>query len=143
MNLVVDTNIVFSALVNTNSLIADIIFNHRNLRFYSVNFLKEEIYLHKNKLLKFSKMSENELDEAIEMIFNKINFINENLIPVEIYLEAENLISKIDIKDTPFVALTIGMKSTLWTGDKKLYNGLLNNGFSNVILTPDLIKITY
>ena len=43
MNLVVDTNIVFSALVNTNSLIADIIFNHRNLRFYSVNFLKEEI----------------------------------------------------------------------------------------------------
>lgn len=53
-------------------------------------------------------------------------------------MEALDLLEGIDIKDTPFVALTNYLKGTLWTGDKVLLNGLKAKNFKNVIATSDL-----
>jgi len=39
------------------------------------------------------------------------------------------LCKDIDESDTPFVALTIELKALLWTGDKKLKEGLKKKGF--------------
>ncbi len=47
----------------------------------------------------------------------------------------------IDQFDSPFVALTIELGGTLWTGDKKLKKGLGQAGFQEVIETQNLVKL--
>ncbi|MFH1004296.1 MAG: hypothetical protein V1781_02195 [Bacteroidota bacterium] len=42
---------------------------------------------------------------------------------------------------TDFGALTDYLKGVLWTGDKKLYNGLINKGFKKVVNTQKLLII--
>ena len=57
-------------------------------------------------------------------IFSQINFINESVIPKEIYQAAYSLCNDIDKNDTPFVSLSLFLDAVLVTGDKKLINGL-------------------
>jgi predicted nucleic acid-binding protein len=58
MRIVVDTNIVFSAIVNTNSRIARILLQPRTkLNFYSTDQLLNEILEHKGKLRKIATYS--------------------------------------------------------------------------------------
>ncbi|CAN5147486.1 hypothetical protein BH09BAC6_BH09BAC6_25380 [soil metagenome] len=42
--------------------------------------------------------------------------------------------------DTDFVALTLYLKGTLWTGDKNLYNSLKSKQFKKIFNTQDLIN---
>jgi len=58
MRVIVDTNIVFSAILNTDSAIAKILLKQKsNLNFYSVDFLFSEIEEHYEKLRKISGYS--------------------------------------------------------------------------------------
>ncbi len=64
MKIVVDTNIVFSAILNTNSRIARIILQPRTrLNFYSTEQLLKEILEHKQKLQRLTDYTDYELDE--------------------------------------------------------------------------------
>ena len=55
MKIVVDTNIVFSAILNTQSRIGQIlIIGSEYFEYYSVGLLKLEIIKHKLKILKFT-----------------------------------------------------------------------------------------
>ena len=72
MRIVVDTNVVFSALLNTNSKIARVIFQPKTrLNFYSTNQLLEELEEHKQKILTLSGYTEQELDRIITLISRK------------------------------------------------------------------------
>lgn len=142
MKVIVDTNIVFSSLLKNENQFSDIIFNSDLITLISVQFLKEEIKLHKNKLIHLSKIDSEELEKVIYLTYKKIQFINEYLIPEECFIEAENLLEGIDNKDVPFLALSIYTKNYLWTGDKKLYNGLKNKGYNFVITTNELKEIS-
>jgi len=140
MRIVVDTNIVFSALLDTNSKIARVIFQPKTrLNFYSTNQLLEELEEHKQKILTLSGYTEQELDRIITLISRKIRFINITLIPLETFQKAENLTQDIDPDDTEFVALTEHAKAKLWSGDKKLIQGLLRKGWNKVITTDELL----
>ena len=124
MRIVVDTNIVFSAILNTNSKIARIILQPNNrLNFYSTEQLSFEIEEHKEKIKKISNYSGYELDKIIKLITYKIRFINPRLIPKESYEFAESLTKNVDINDAEFVALTEHIKGKLWSGDKELKKG--------------------
>jgi predicted nucleic acid-binding protein len=62
MKFVVDTNIVFSAVLNTDGKIGDLIMNsHGVLEFYSYDAFRSELKKHLPKLLERSKMSEEQL----------------------------------------------------------------------------------
>lgn len=144
MRIVVDTNIAFSAILNTNSKIARIFLQPKSrLNFYSTDQLLTEIEEHKAKLQKISKYSDLELHRAILIITSKIRFINVRLISKEIYNKAEALTLNIDIDDTEFVALTEHAKAKLWTGDKELLKGLKNNKWNKAISTEELYKLTF
>lgn len=140
MKIVVDTNIAFSAILNTNGKIGDLLLNSKDVfQFYSHSFIKDELLEHHEKLKAISKLSDEEIEGIKELIFNKMIFLREELIPEEIWIEAEQLTSDVDIDDTDFVALTIFIDGYLWTGDKKLYNGLkVLKGFTRILDTNEL-----
>ena len=71
----------------------------------------------------------------------KIRFINIRLIPIEIFKKAESLTSDIDVDDTEFVALAEHAKAKLWTGDKKLIQGLIRKNWKKFITTEDLFTL--
>lgn len=99
----------------------------------------EELEEHKRKILTLSGYTEQELDRIITLISRKIRFINIMLIPLETFQKAENLTQDIDPDDTEFVALTEHAKAKLWSGDKKLIQGLLRKGWNKVITTDELL----
>ena len=142
MKIIVDTNIIFSALLNTNGTIGDLIFNSDGIfEFYSCIYMRHEIEKHWAKLKRISKLSDSDLEESRFKIFYKINFINEELIPKKTWLAAEEIVADIDIDDSDFVALTKHLKGNLWTGDKLLYKGLKLKNFKRVYTTTELIAI--
>lgn len=125
MRVVIDTNIVFSAILNTKSKISKIILQPKSkLNLYSTEQLEYELAEHWSKLKRLSKYSEIELHKVVTIITSKIKFINVELIPRKLFLKAEELTMDIDIDDTEFVALTEHIRGKLWTGDKELVKGL-------------------
>lgn len=141
MRIVVDTNIVFSAILNTNSKIARVLLQPKSrLNFYSTEQLSYEIEEHKGKIKKISNYSDYEIDRITTLITNKIRFINLKLIPKESYEFAESLTQDIDIDDTEFVALTEHIKGKLWSGDKELQRGLNKKGWNKFISTEELFE---
>lgn len=141
MRIVVDTNIAFSAILNTESKIARILLQPKTrLNFYSTVQLLREIEEHKEKIKKLSNYSDQELDRIIVLINNKIRFINLRLIPKESYNFAESLTQDIDIDDTEFVALTEHIKGRFWSGDRELQKGLIKKGWNKFITTEELFE---
>jgi predicted nucleic acid-binding protein len=142
MKIVVDTNIIFSALLNSNSTIGDLLFNSDNhFEFYSCNYMRYEIKQHWERLKKISKLTEEQLQVSHTQVLSKLKFINEEIIPVETWLASEQIVKGIDIDDTDFVALTKFLKATLWPGDKILYNGLKILDFRKLINTAQLLEL--
>jgi len=142
MKIVVDTNIIFSALLNSNSTIGDLLFNSdMHFEFYSCSYMRLEINTHWERLKKISKLSDSQLQVAYIQVLSKLKFINEEIIPIEIWLEAETLTKNIDIDDIDFVALSKFLKATLWTGDKVLYTGLKKSKFKKLMNTAELYAL--
>ncbi len=142
MKIVVDTNIIFSTLLNSNSNIGDMLFNSGDtFEFYSCSYMRYEIQKHWERLKKISKLSEEQLQISYTQVLSKLKFINEEIIPVETWLASEQLTKDIDIDDTDFVALAKFLKATLWTGDKVLYNGLKKHNFKKLLNTTEILAL--
>ena len=142
MKIVVDTNIIFSTLLNSNHTIGDLLFNSdKHFEFYSCSYMGYEIQKHWERLKKISKLSEEQLQVSYMQILSKLKFINEEIIPAETWLASEQVTKEIDIDDTDFVALTKFLKATLWTGDKVLYNGLKKHSFKKLLNTAELLAL--
>lgn len=142
MKIVVDTNIIFSMLLNSNSNIGDLLFNSGDtFEFYSCSYMRYEIQKHWERMKKISKLSEEQLQTSYTQVLSKLKFINEEIIPVETWLASEQLTKGIDIDDTDFVALTKFLKATLWTGDKVLYRGLKEHNFKKLLNTTELLAL--
>lgn len=137
MKIVVDSNIVFSALLSHKNICRFVITSTK-LEIYSCNFLFVEIFKHKKKIQSLSSLDDDLLLTQLEILMNCINFIREEIIPSQIYKEAFYLCKKIDEKDTPFVALSIFLDAFLLTGDMKLYNHLKDKKFK--VIGVDEIK---
>ena len=143
MKIVIDTNIVFSAILNSNSRIGQILLQpDKDIQFYSVKYLQTEIRKHFNKIKNIIKIPDSEIFILIETLFGRIQFISEELIPRDIRLIADELTKSIDFDDTLFVALALHLDCKLWTGDKHLIDGLSLKSFKNIITTQELINLS-
>jgi predicted nucleic acid-binding protein len=127
---VVDTNLVFSALLPKASKIRDVLLDDK-FTFYAPNFLVSELYRHKEKLISYSKLEESEFYLFFNGIMEKIQFISIDFISTESRVMAYNLCKDVDMKDIPFISLAIELKIPIWSGDKKLKKGLTEKGFNN------------
>lgn len=129
-SVVLDTNLIFSALTSKASKIRDILLKS-NYTFFAPNYLISEIYKHKEKLISISKLDESEFYWYFDSMIQRIQFISLDFISISNRQKAYDLCKDIDIKDTPFIALSLELKLSLWTGDKKLKDGLRQKDFTD------------
>lgn len=139
MNLIIDTNIVFSTLLNPNSSIGDNLLNYQDsIQFYAPELLIEEIDRYSDKIERYSKLNQTQLTICKSLLLNAIQFVSEELISEDSWSTAYHLTKDIDEDDTPFVALAIQMNAKLWSGDKKLTNGLISKQSELIFTTLEL-----
>lgn len=130
----VDTNVIFSALISgEESAFAELLLRSDN-EFYACEATLVEIFKHKEKILKFAKFSEDELARFYHSLLKRINLHKELLIAPEHRKTAYELCRDIDETDTPHVALALELGASLWTGDKRLKEGLEEKGFKEFFI---------
>ena len=127
---VVDTNILFAALVSRRSRIRETLLMEPGINFCCPRFVFSELFKHKERILAASDLSEDELLDALNSLFAHIRFVDESAIPLGTWLEARRLCSGIDEKDAAFIALAIHLNAHLWTEDDELKRGLRTKGFN-------------
>jgi predicted nucleic acid-binding protein len=138
MKVIVDTNIIFSALLNKENTIRRILIGSHVCRFFTNDYLYVELRKHHSKLKKASKFTDEDIATAQYILFKYITPISSDMIPEQCWMEAKQMVADIDVDDMPFVASALYMNAYLWTGDKILYNGLKAKGFEKVISTQEL-----
>jgi putative PIN family toxin of toxin-antitoxin system len=139
MKIIVDTSIFMSALISPKGICAELLMNPIfHFEKYSSYYLVIEIFKHKEKILKYSKLTESELIEQVYNLLKNVTLINENQIPKEIWQKSYELTKNVDENDTAFVALTEYTEGKLWSLDKKLISGLKNKDYKKIIGTGEL-----
>lgn len=139
---IVDTNIVFSAILNPESNIGDLLLNSDDcLKFYSPAYLRLEIDKYREKILALSGYQESDFNEIKQIIFSRIEFINEEIIPFDIWRESARVLRNIDSDDVAFLAASKFLDQKIWTGDQRLLKGLQSMGYDKVITTKELFQI--
>lgn len=142
MKIVVDSNIVFSAILNTQSKIGQLIINgSKYFDFYTIGLLKDEIIEHKDKILHSTKFSQSQFNDTFQLITSRITFVDDILLTDKDLIKAIGLVAGIDENDALFIALNNHLLANLWTGDKRLLNGLRNKGYLRILTTNDLYEI--
>lgn len=112
-SVVVDTNILFAALVGSRFRIREFLFTEKARNFSCPRFLFVELFKHKERIVAATELSEEELLDALNALRARVHFVDEATIPIGTWLEARRLGHGIDEKDAPFVALTIHLSARL------------------------------
>lgn len=115
MILVVDANILFSALIR-NSLTAELVFNE-NLKLYTCEFIIDEFFKYEKEIMKKTHRTREQFIAIMHQLNETIT-----IIPKEEYshLIAEAEKFSPDIKDAIYFALALKLKCRIWSNDKKL-----------------------
>ena len=121
---VVDTNIFFSFLLRRRSTDRRSFLTDRSLIFHSPRFCLVELFKHKERIMQAAELAEEELLECLNELLAGLRFIEEGSIAIGTWMEARRLCRDIDLKDSPFVALTLHLDGRLWTDDEELKTGL-------------------
>lgn len=91
--------------------------------------------------MRITSYSETELLDVERIVTRNIHFLDHRIyVDKKLTDFAENLIADTDPADIPFVALTISLNATLWTGDKKLINCFNRKNFTAFCTTAHLIS---
>jgi len=123
---------IFSLLLGKNFKMRETFFEPQN-EFFAPNYVVVETFEKKEKIMRYSVLSEIELYELLYRMFEKITFISENLVSSENKQKAYQLCKDVDEDDTPVVALALQLGTPIWTGDEKLKKGLRSKGFNSFI----------
>lgn len=120
MNIVLDANVLFSALIK-DSTTRRMIIEYEGLFLFPA-YIFEELEGHKTELLKKSGMSKDEFNKLLSMLLRKVSIVsNEVLTPYQ--KEAYTAVKDIDPDDVIFIACILACpNSILWSDDKKLKN---------------------
>jgi len=132
MELIIDANILMSALISSQGKTFDLIFNE-GLRLYAPEFLFEEIKKYKDEIIQKSKISKSEFDLLFSIICTKIEIVSK-----EEFKGFINKAKKItpDQDDTEYLALALKLNCPIWSNDKQLKK----QNYVRIINTIELIK---
>jgi|SRR3990170_933082 len=139
MRLVVDSNIVFSALISGKGIYLDIF---RKNVVYIPDIVFSELSKYELRLVQKTKLKQTQFKNFIQLLFEEVIVIPKFAISIENWQNAYEICKDIDEKDTPFIALSLELKIPLWTNDRKLISGIRAKGFYNIVTNEELLEKT-
>lgn len=116
MELIIDANILMSALISTQGSTFDLIFNNK-IKLFAPEYLFEEIDKYKQVIIEKSGLLESDLDLFISLVLLRIELIPK--IELSKFLNRAELISP-DPNDSEYFALALKLNCAIWSNDKKL-----------------------
>ncbi len=128
---VIDANILFAALMRADTRFGKVILTAQNDLFYIPRFAIIELFKHKERIVQLTNCPEVILLELYYRLLKRLQFMDEDLIAVDSWREAWELVKDIDEKDVSYLAMTIELNARLWTNDMELKNGLKSKGFDH------------
>jgi len=126
---VLDTSIFFGLLVRHENALRRRFLADAFHTFCCPRFFLVELFKHKERIVRASQLSEDDLLECLYELLARVHFTEEGGIPIGTWMEAHRLCGDVDPKDTAFVALTLYLDGRLWTDDDELKAGLSAKGF--------------
>jgi predicted nucleic acid-binding protein len=126
---VVDANIAFRSLTSKRGYLRGRRHLPSGVRFIAPRFVFVELFKHKERLLRATEHSDEDLLTALNTLMSCIDFTDESAIPIGTWIEASRLCAPTDPKDIPYVALALFFDAELWTKDEELKAGLRKRGF--------------
>jgi predicted nucleic acid-binding protein len=132
MELVIDANVIISALISSSGETSKMLFSDR-LELYAPEHLMDEIDRHKKEISEKSGLS----TEEINMLLSLIS-LNLKVIPFPEFREFIKKSSEIcpDPNDIEYFALALKLKCPLWSNDKALKQSSLK-----VLTTQEVLGI--
>lgn len=131
MDLVIDSNILFAALLK-ESITSEILFKHR---LYAPEFIFEEFKKYREYLKGKTKRTEEGFNEFFALFERNIMLISKE--EIKHYIKEAERISP-DEKDVPFFALALKLKCAFWSNDRILKE---KQNVIKVYTTEDLIRL--
>ncbi|HIH29380.1 MAG TPA: PIN domain-containing protein [Thermoplasmata archaeon] len=118
MNIIIDSNILFSALIK-DSLTRKMILLYAGT-FLFPSFIFDEMEKHKGELVEKSGMGTKQFDILLTILLQKVQIVPTHLLrPFE--KRAYDIVKNIDPDDTLFIACALAYSdSMIWSDDKKL-----------------------
>ncbi len=133
MDLVVDANITFAALIK-ESKTHELIFDER-LHLFTTEFFFTEFKEHSEEIQEKTEKTEEELNNLLDVLKKNITIVPlEELLP---YLDEAEKISP-DSDDVAYIALALKLKCAIWSQDRKLKE---KQNKVQVYSTGDLVKM--
>jgi len=114
MKFVIDTNILFSAMVKksiTRKIILSDVFE-----LYVPEYLFEEINKHKDLILRKAKISDRDFIALLTLFQKHMKIVKKEFYQDKIPI-AEEVMEEIDITDSPFLALALALNCLIWSND--------------------------
>ena len=105
---VVDTNILFSALLKQRSSFSEVLLTS-GVRFYVNELVFAEIFRHRDKLVRSSALSEDEIVGLLHTLLRAIELFKEDLVSDENRKAAYELCRDVDETDAPHLAIASGI----------------------------------
>lgn len=133
MDLVIDANILFAALIKANTthkLLLDSPFN-----FYTSEVLFQEFEKYKDVIVRKTDISDEEFERALNIFRNKISTIPNS--EAAAYRDQAKEISP-DEGDTPYLAVALKLNISIWSNDKAIKE---KQDRVKVYNTEEIIKI--
>lgn len=132
MDLVVDANILFAALIKESTTAK--LFFLDNLHLYAPEFLLDEFSKHHKFLLNKTHRTKEEFYNLFEIFTSRIIFIP--MEDIKQYLEKADQISP-DPDDSIYFAIALKIGAAIWTNEKRLQK----QSIINIYTTSDLLEM--
>lgn len=133
---IIDANVLFSAFISGKN-IYELLFSDKKI--YLPNYAFLEIEKYEKRILKKTKLHEEEFKEFVIKLLSNVTVIPNLIISQQSLREAYELCKEIDEKDTVYVALAIEFDYDLITNDKKLFKGLKAQNFEKIVLLEKIL----
>ncbi len=132
LRLVVDSNVIFSALIKGSKSAALKILYGENIEFFAPEETLEEF---KKYAATLKGKSKEDFQELLLLVFSEVKIIPANYYS-RCMRDAFEVMKNIDEKDSPFIALGMALNCPVWSDDKKLKT----QDKVEIISTPELIR---
>lgn len=133
MKIVIDTNILISAIVK-NGFTRDFIINKGpNFEFLTPAYIVSEVNKHKKEIIKKANIDEEQFYFILKIIFKYINVINP-IFYSDYLFKAKELIEHTN--DVPFLACALALDCPIWSNDKHFQK----QNIVKVLTTGDMLS---